>query len=155
MESGICISNSTAWSPDGRVMYFADSAQRTIWAYDFDVKAGMPRNKRVFATVEENVGPDGSTVDAAGYLWNAQWGASRVRRFAPDGRVDLDVPIPATQPSCCCFGGPGLATLYVTSARIALSQERLEKEPNAGGLFAVTFDPALGIRGVPEPRFAG
>jgi L-arabinonolactonase len=155
IESGICISNSTAWSPDGRVMYFADSLQGAIWAYDFDVESGTPRNKRVFATVEAGVGADGSTVDAAGYLWNAQWGASRVRRYAPDGKVDFDVAIPATQTSCCCFGGPSLATLYVTSARVTISPERLANEPNAGGVFAVTFDPALGIRGVPEPRFAG
>jgi L-arabinonolactonase len=136
-------------------MYFADSRERTIWAYDFDVVSGTPRNKRVFATTEDGVGPDGSTVDAAGYLWNAQWGASRVRRYSPDGEVDFDVKIPATQTSCCCFGGPGLETLFVTSARVTLSPERLAKEPKAGGVFAVTFDPSLGIRGVPEPRFAG
>jgi sugar lactone lactonase YvrE len=154
MESGICISNSTTWSPDGRVMYFADSRRGAIWAYDFDVGTGTPSNKRVFATLEEGVAPDGATVDAAGYLWSAQWGGSRVRRYAPDGRVDFDVKVPATETSCCCFGGPGLTTLYVTSARIALPAETLEKEPNAGGVFAVTFDSALGIRGVPEPRFA-
>lgn len=155
MQEGICIPNSTAWSPDARVMYFADSIARTIWAYDFDEASGSIRNRRVFATTEAPIGPDGSTVDAHGFLWNAQWGASRVRCYSHDGLVRMDVPLPVSQPTCCCFGGPDLRTLYVTSAREDLSPAQLAREPHAGGVFAVEFDTSLDIRGRVENRFAG
>lgn len=153
MEEGVHISNSICWSPDSRTMYFADSIARTIWAYDFHADTGAITGKRVFATTEKGVVPDGSTVDAQGYLWNAQWGGGRVRRYAPDGRAVMDVTVSAPQSSCCCFGGDDLATLYVTSAQVGMSPAALERAPQAGAVFAVAFDPALGIRGIPEGRF--
>ena len=35
--------------------------------------------------------------------------------FSPAGRVIETHPIPCNRPTNCCFGGPGLSTLYVTS----------------------------------------
>jgi L-arabinonolactonase len=55
------------------------------------------------------------------------------------------------KPTSCMFGGPDLKTLYVTSAIWDLNPADLEKQPQAGGLFALD----VGIGGVPEPRFAG
>lgn len=142
--SGIHIANSLAMSPDRRRLYLADSIRRTIWTYDtIDLS-----RREVFAEVEVG-GPDGSAMDADGYLWNAQWGAWRIVRYAPDGRIDRVVEVPVEQPSCCMFGGAELATLYVTSARESLSDEARAQQPLAGSLFA--FEP--GVKGLAPPLF--
>ncbi len=152
MESGIVCSNSTAFSPDDRTLYFADTFIDTIWAYDLDNDTGAITNRRVFASTKEmSGGPDGSAVDSEGFLWNAMWDGWRVVRYAPDGRIDRVIEMPVQRPTCCAFGGEGLDTLYVTSARFLLEDAELESQPQAGGVFAVD----VGVKGLPEPRFAG
>ncbi|MGO4703682.1 SMP-30/gluconolactonase/LRE family protein [Dyella sp. 2RAB6] len=146
---GVGISNSVAFSPDGRTMYFCDSPSRLIQCCDYGEQCGEPRE---FARVDDARGePDGSAVDAAGFLWNAQWGLGRVVRYAADGRIDRIVDVPATQPTRPAFGGQRLDTLYITSARDGLSTEALAAQPLAGALFAA--DP--GTTGLPESRFRG
>ncbi len=152
MAEGVGISNSLAWSPDDRLFYFADTMDRAIYAYDYDAATGAIANRRVLADHKDQPGnPDGSTIDAEGFLWNAQWDGWRLVRFAPDGRVDRVVPLPVQKPTSCMFGGPDLATLYVTSAIWDLEGEALARQPWAGGLLALD----VGVRGLPEPRFAG
>ena len=152
MESGIHIANTTCCSPDGRTFYLADSARQTIYAYALDPESGALGERRTFATTRGEAGsPDGSAVDAEGYLWNAQWGGWRLVRYAPDGAIDRIVEVPVEQPSSCCFGGPDLATLYITTARESLSDEALAEQPLAGSLLA--FEP--GVTGLPLPPFDG
>ncbi|MBV8533964.1 MAG: SMP-30/gluconolactonase/LRE family protein [Alphaproteobacteria bacterium] len=152
METGVGIPNSLAWSPDDRVMYFADSTRRRIWAYDFDVADGVIWNRRVFVDARNHPGvPDGSTVDAEGCLWNAEHGGSRVCRYTPAGHLDRAIELPVTQPTCCVFGGKRLEILYITTAREGLAPEQLARQPLAGGVFALT----PGVAGLPEPGFAG
>lgn len=150
VRNGIRIPNSLAFSPDGRTMYFADSLRYTLYAYDYDSVHGVPGAQRVFATTQPPGFPDGSTVDADGFLWNAEFNAARLVRYAPDGRVDRVLPMPVPRPTCCAFGGPRLDTLYVTTASQHMSPEELEAEPLAGALLALD----VGVRGLPEPRFA-
>lgn len=149
-RTGICIPNSLAFSPDGRTMYFADSLRYSVFAYDYDPAAGRMGAERVLATTTPPAFPDGSTVDAEGYLWNAEFNASRVVRYAPDGRVDRVIETPVDRPTCCAFGGPGLDTLYITTTSQKLTPEELEAQPLAGALLAIK----PGVRGLPEPRFA-
>lgn len=144
--------NGTAWSPDGRSMYFADSFTGVIFVADYDVDGGLPTGRRIFATVSAERGmPDGSIVDEHGYLWNANWGGGCITRYAPDGSIDRIVELPVKTPTSCTFGGPGLGTLYVTTQRKRMTAQDLLKWPDAGGLFAVN----AGVRGLPENRFAG
>ena len=101
--------------------------------------------------------PDGSTVDAEGYLWSAHWGGWRITRYAPDGRVDRVVEMPVKNPTSCAFGGAAMETLFVTSASIEFENGRwvymdeagFAAAPLAGGLFAIE----TGIRGLREPAF--
>lgn len=146
------IPNSIAVSPDGGVLYFADTMSGAIYQYDLDQVTGTLGARREFARTEAGVGPDGSTVDAEGYLWNAQWNGWRVVRYAPDGRIDRVIELPVQCPTCCAFGGPDLATLYITSARVGLAPDALARQPLAGGLLAIE---GLGVRGLAEPDFAG
>src|SRR5579863_3051341 len=46
MDDGFWIPNGLAWSPDDRVLYFADSRKKLIYAYDFDVAAGAISGRR-------------------------------------------------------------------------------------------------------------
>jgi sugar lactone lactonase YvrE len=152
LETGIGISNSLAWSPDDRTFYFADTLDREIRAYDYDAASGSIANRRVFTAMAGRPGaPDGSTVDAEGYLWNAEWDGWAVVRYAPDGSVDRVVDLPVQKPTSCIFGGPDLSTLYVTTAIWDLSPADLERQPWAGSLLAVD----AGVQGLPETRFAG
>ena len=149
LASGVRIANSIAFSPDGRRMYFADTPEKRIRLYDYDLDSGILSGERVFVTVEGPGFPDGSTVDAEGCLWNAEWGGGRVVRYAPDGRVIRVLPLPASQVTCCAFGGARLDRLYVTTARTGLDPSALAAEPHAGALFA--FD--VGVSGVADAPF--
>ena len=151
MEGPISIANTVAWSPDDRTMYFGCSLAETIYAYDFDLDSGTITNQREFLKLEGKGLPDGSTVDAEGYLWNVRVNYGSVVRVAPDGSIDLEIPMPVTRPTSCIFGGPDLSTLYVTSASDELTAEQLAAQPQAGCVFAIE----TGIRGLPEPTFAG
>lgn len=152
MVDGITISNALCWSPDSRVMYYADTPRRTVWAWDFEPERGEIDNRRVFLTIPPGEGvPDGATVDAEGFLWLAQWGGWRVARYDPLGRLARTIMLPVKQPTCPMFGGADLDVLYVTSASIGLSGEALARQPQAGSLFALD----VGVKGLPERRFKG
>jgi sugar lactone lactonase YvrE len=151
-KTGIIVPNSLCWSPDDRTMYFADTYKTTIWAYDYDLDRGEMSNERVFVDASGRAGrPDGSTVDAEGYLWNAEYGGARVVRYTPQGQIDRTVELPVTAVTSCAFGGPLLDTLYITTATQRLTPEQLAAQPLAGGLFAAK----VGVSGLPEPAFAG
>jgi len=150
LRNAIIIPNGLAWSPDGRTMYFADTMRHTIWAWDYDPGTGAATRERVFADTGAGR-PDGSCVDADGCLWNAEYGAARVVRYTPAGAVDRVIELPVANPTCCCFGGPRLDELYITSARQRLTADELALQPLAGGVLAVR----PGVQGLPEARFAG
>ncbi len=149
---GIGISNTMVWSLDDTEFYFADTLDGVIDRFDYDPATGAIANRRrIVDLAGTGIGPDGSTIDAEGYLWNAQWDGWRLARYAPDGTLDRIVELPVQKPTSCMFGGPDLRTLYVTSAIWDLTPEQLRDQPQAGGLFALD----VGIGGVPETRFAG
>ena len=150
--AGLTISNGLAFSPDGRTMYHADTPTQTIRAYDYDAASGTPANPRVLARfADEGDRPDGGAVDRHGCYWTALYRGGSVLRISPDGRALARFPVPAMCPTMCAFGGPGLGTLYVTSARQMRAAEELERLPHSGGLFAMAVD----VPGLPEPAFAG
>jgi sugar lactone lactonase YvrE len=133
MVDGVSISNGLGWSLDDRQMYYIDTLEDRIDVFDFDLATGVIANRRPFAVVEGGGHPDGMTVDAEGCLWVALWGGGRVVRFLPDGTEAGGVEVPVSQTSSCCFGGPDLRDLYITTAWQHLPPER--REPHAGSLF--------------------
>lgn len=143
--SGIRISNGLCWSPDGKTMYHADSPTRIITQYDYSLEQGDITNPRFFAKTPANVFPDGSTIDAKGYLWNAQWGGSKVVRYCPDGTQDFILNVPVSQPSCVCFGGENLDKLIVTSARQGLTRQQIDKDEQAGHVFIYQLNGIVGL----------
>lgn len=133
--SELTIPNGIDWSPDGRTMYYVDSPTHRIDAFDFDPGTGALDRRRVLAHTDPAVLPDGMTVDAHGYCWVALWGGWAVHRYAPDGTLDTVVRVPASQVSSCCFGGPELSDLYITTASGGLDEAALAREPDAGAIF--------------------
>src|SRR6266540_604717 len=106
------------WSPDGTVMYVTDSGADTITRYSFDVDTGEISDPRLFLRADRSRDgtPDGLTVDADGCVWVAFWGGSAVRRYSPKGTLLQTVPVPVSHPTSCCFGGPALDIMFITSA---------------------------------------
>jgi sugar lactone lactonase YvrE len=151
LRRGITVPNSLAFSPDRRRAYFADSPERVIRVLDLDAGSGAVLGERVFARIAPPAVPDGSAVDAAGFLWNAEWDGGRVVRYDPEGGVDRVVPLPVPRPTCPAFGGDGLCTLFVTTARWGLSDAALSAAPLSGCLFAAPVE----VEGQPEHGLAG
>ena len=117
LYSGLTITNSICFSPDGETAYFTDTATGIIQKIALDPYGWPAGEPTVFADLRTSgLNPDGSVVDADGYLWNAQWGAHRVARYAPDGSFVEAIEFPAKQVSCPAFGGEGLQTLFATTA---------------------------------------
>lgn len=146
----VAIANSICFSPDGRRMYFADSVTREIRCCDYNPCSGEVGESRTFVAAAAAPGePDGSTVDADGCLWTTRWGAAQVMRFTPDGRLDRVLELAVPQPSCPAFGGPGLSTLYVTSAHLGMGEAERAAAPLSGALFQQRLD----LCGLPESRF--
>jgi len=148
--SGLHIPNATCFSPDGRTAYFTDFVSKTIRKVPIDPETGLPNGPwSDYATVEGDGGPDGAVIDSEGFMWNAEWGKGRVVRRDLTGRIVREVKLPVSRCTCPAFGGPGLKTLYVTSARENLTPAQLAEEPLAGGVFAIEVD----VPGQPENLF--
>lgn len=152
MAGGLACSNGLGWSPDSRTMYVTAQFAYEILAFDFDAATGNIENRRVFAQIPQADGlPDGLTVDAEGCVWSAHWGGWRLTRYDPTGRIERVAKLPVPNPTSCCFGGPDLKDLYVTTAWGWLTEEQRVAAPGCGDLWVVHTD----IPGLPEPKFAG
>jgi sugar lactone lactonase YvrE len=140
-KTGLGISNTMGWSPDGKTFCTADTPANTIYAYDYDPQTGAITGERHLLVGDSHGRPDGSAMDAEGYLWNARYSGHCVLRIAPDGRIDRVLEMPVASPTTCAFGGPDLKTLYITSARSA--------EQYSGSIFAIRLE----VGGIAEGRF--
>ncbi|MBW4720662.1 SMP-30/gluconolactonase/LRE family protein [Saccharothrix obliqua] len=133
----VAVSGGVGWSPDGTRAYYVDSATGRVDVLDYDRDSGEATNRRVLAEVDRGL-PGGLCVDSAGAVWVALRGGSAVRRYTPDGRVDVDLELPVEEPTACVFGGADFTDLYVT----------------ATGGSAVLVAPGAG-EGLPSTAFAG
>lgn len=149
--ANITIPNSICFAPDGATAYFTDTVTQRIQQVALDA-AGWPcAAPQVFVDLtDEGLFPDGSTIDAAGNLWNAQWGAGRVACYAPDGRFLRAVAVDAPHSSCPGFGGADLRSLFVTTAREGMDAAALAAHSAAGQTFCL---PEV-AQGLPEPQVA-
>jgi sugar lactone lactonase YvrE len=144
-KSDIGVSNTVAWSPDRTRFYFGDSLANALRCYDYNPVEGSISGERPFLEGFSRGLPDGSTVDADGYVWNCRYYGGCIVRVAPDRSIDKIIEMPVSNVTTCTFGGEDLRTLYVTSAAAETHGEEL-----AGGLFAIETD----VCGLPENRFS-
>ena len=163
---GVHVSNGIGWSPDGLVMYYADSPRRCVLAFDFDPNTGVLRGERVFAATDGAVPggakggvPDGLAVDAEGGVWVCLWDAGAVVRYVPGGDggvVDRVVKMPCSRPTSACFGGGAFATtLFITTcSRDTTVDEHAESLTGAEPLAGAVFSVDVGVAGVPVHKAA-
>jgi sugar lactone lactonase YvrE len=151
---GVTESNGLGWSPDGGTFYFIDSGEPEprIRAFRFEAASGeLGRSRDLARFPGGGPVPDGLVVDAEGTLWVAIWGAGQVHRYAPDGELLTVLPVPASQPTCPAFGGPGLDVLYLTTAWQDMTAGQRATEPLAGHVLRAR----PGARGHPALAFGG
>lgn len=136
LYANISIPNAICFPPDGKSAHFADTATACVMRVALDAQGWPVGEPSVFLDLQaEGLNPDGAVVDASGLMWLAQWGASRVAAYAPDGSFVRAVEFDAPHTSCPAFGDPHLTTLYCTSARQGLDDAALAAHPSSGMTF--------------------
>ena len=160
VKGGVVTANGLAWSPDGRTVYWADTAAHRVRAFDFDAASGQLSAGRVFHQMAPKPAgwawgdaapyggrPDGAAVDAEGCYWSAQYEGQRLLRLSPTGDVLAEVKTPVPCPTMPCFGGPDLKTLFITTSRQGRSPQELAQYPGAGCVWAMRVDvPGLPVQ---------
>jgi sugar lactone lactonase YvrE len=145
------VSNGICWSLDNKTMYYIDSFDYHVKAYDFDLPTGQITNERIVVTlIAHQETPDGMCIDEAGRLWIAVWGAGAVHCYDPtDGKLLGKVFVDAPHVTACAFGGEDGDQLFITTARQGLSPSALRKYPLSGSIFSAR----VGTRGAPMHSF--
>ena len=145
-DTGYVVSNGPAFSPDHDVLYHTDTTQRVIYRFALAADGTLGKREEFVAFPQDWGSPDGMATDVEGGIWVAHWGGARVSRFLTDGRLDRVIELPVKQVTSCCFAGPNLERLFVTTASLGC-----DDGPLAGCLFEVT----PGVRGAPTYAYAG
>jgi sugar lactone lactonase YvrE len=151
----VSLSNGICWSADNRTMYYIDSYDYNIKAYDFDLSKGEIANERVLINrFGKGFIPDGMTIDEEGMLWVAIWGGHSVQRYNPvNGLLIGEVAVPAPNVTSCAFGGKDMKTLLITTARADMDSKQLRQFPLSGSLFYIDTDVAgAGVHPFVPPR---
>ena len=149
IADGISCSNGLAFSPDGTTLYHTDSPTRIVSAWTLDPRTGEVSQKRDFVRLSPEEGfCDGATVDADGGYWMALVFTGKLRRYLPDGALDLEVELPFSNPTSLAFGGVGYRTLFITTTRMSIGTA-LRGEQMHGSVYALDVD----CHGLAEPLF--
>lgn len=146
IADGFGITNTLCWSPDQTTFYFGDTLKNEIRAYAYEAATSDIGDSRPFFADFDRGLPDGSAIDAEGYVWNCRFAGGCVVRVAPDGTIDRILEMPVANVTTCAFGGPNLSTLFITTASVL----KAESDRLAGSLFALETE----TQGLPENRFS-
>ncbi|MRT13753.1 SMP-30/gluconolactonase/LRE family protein [Enterobacteriaceae bacterium RIT711] len=143
VDSGFTLINGISWSPDCKTLYVTDSLRGVIYGYDNDPGSGEISNRREVVSINPKKGkPDGMIVDQHGFLLSVLFDGAAIARISPEGEIERWINLPVQRPTSCAFADDG-RYLYVTSARLGLSETLLEKMPNSGALLKIDYKRAL------------
>lgn len=146
----ISLPNGLAWSNDDNELFFVDSVARTIYRARYVANGGALEPVSVFAhTAEERGRPDGLALDVEGNLWVCQFNGGCLLQYDRHGVLLQTLRVPVPRPTSCCFGGPDMRTLFITTAKFAMSPDELAQYPAAGDIYSIR----LPVAGVPRHRF--
>ena len=151
-RQGLTISNGLAWRQDRTMLYLIDSPTRQVLAFPLTSTGELAGEPTPCITIPEHWDsiPDGMCIDAEGMLWIALFGGGAVTRWDPtSGQLLERLELPCRQVTSCCFGGPQLDQLFVTTARRGMDSAAIKAEPLAGGLFQAD----VGVNGWPADCF--
>jgi sugar lactone lactonase YvrE len=159
----VLTANGLAWSPDNRTLYWADTPNHVVYAWDYDLQANTLQNRLThlqfppkpsgwsFGQPTASQGgyggrSDGAAVDVKGNYYAAMFEGAQVCKFAPDGTLLQSWPTPAQCPTMPCLGGEDFKTLYLTTARHGRSAAELQVMPESGCVFSMRVDtPGLPV----------
>ncbi|WP_244216162.1 SMP-30/gluconolactonase/LRE family protein [Pseudomonas reidholzensis] len=137
IQRNLSLPNGLAWSEDGQTLFFVDSVARSILRADY-APDGTLGPVTLFAETPAELGrPDGIALDREGGLWVCQFNGSCLLRYDRNGHLSDQVLMPVPRPTSCCFGGEGLDTLYITTARFGMTPAQLLDYPDAGDLYMI------------------
>jgi sugar lactone lactonase YvrE len=135
LEKELILSNGMGWSPDNSKFYLIDTHAHVMYAYDYNIETGEISNRSIFIQWSKNEYPDGMAIDSEGGFWVAIWGAGKVSHFNAEGEFLEDFLVPVAHTTSCCFGGPDLTTLLITTSNLPLTAEEKSANPLAGRIF--------------------
>jgi len=101
--------NGVALSPNGRVLYVANSDDRALYAYDLDGKGTASNERKLVSGIDGP--PDGIKVDEKGNIYVT---ANKLPIYSPAGKLVHTIEFAET-PRNCAFGDADFQTLYVTA----------------------------------------
>ena len=137
LESKLMLSNGIDWSPDSNTCYLVDTNRHVVYAYDYNLRNVAISNRRNFIDFSKDEFPDGLCIDTAGNCWIAMWGSSQLIQFDATGKKSKVIELPVTHPTSCCFGGPQLSTLFITTSKHVLTADEIRQQPLAGKILKI------------------
>ena len=114
LEADMGTTNGIEVSPDEKVLYVNESAQRNVWAYDLSPEGEISNKRLLIQFPDFNM--DGMRCDIEGNLYITRHGKGTVAKLSPAGEVLMEVQLTGKLCTNIAFGGPDGRTCYVTMA---------------------------------------
>ena len=114
--------NGCGLSPDGKVLYVADTVSARLYAFDIEApgvlaktSGGWAHSGRVVGGAPpSHAGFDSLAVLANGNIAVATLTTGKITEFSPQGAIVREVAVPDVFPTNICFGGADMKTAYIT-----------------------------------------
>ncbi|MEJ5090373.1 SMP-30/gluconolactonase/LRE family protein [Sphingobacterium faecium] len=137
MLDAVSIPNGIVWSGELPYTYFIDTSTNEIRRYDFTKVQSEQISYEVLLKIPIAYGsPDGMCIGPDGHLWVAHWGGYGVYCWDINTGILLDrIYVDAPHVTSCTFGGPNNQDLFISTARVGLTEQQLLQYPNSGAVF--------------------
>jgi gluconolactonase len=114
--------NGCSLSPDGKILYVADTESARLYAFDIEGPGVVARPKGHAAHSGRVIGGapagparfDSLAVLANGNIAVATLTTGKITEFSPAGAIVREVKMPDVYPTNICFGGADMKTAYIT-----------------------------------------
>lgn len=113
--------NGCGLSPDGKILYVADTEGARLWAFDIEGPGVLrkptghaPHSGRTIMGLPGRARFDSLAVMASGNICVATLTTGFITEISPTGDIVREVKMPDVFPTNICFGGPDMRTAYIT-----------------------------------------
>jgi sugar lactone lactonase YvrE len=147
----IGIPNTFCWAEDGKILYLSDSLQQKMFTVKVDSELDVANSVTdIFVDLSSTTStPDGGAIDIEGNLWNAQWDGFKVQCYSNKAKELTNIQLPVPKVTSCCFGGPEMKYLFITTAKEGMTADETSIYPLSGSTFAIP----LTVVGTTVPAF--